>query len=285
MRGLLVVLFAFLALPAHAQSDRTVEDTVPLTADGSVSIETYHGSITIDSWDRAEVRYTAQITGLSDRVDKTDVRVDASDTRLRLETDYGDQRDAQRNRYNSDELPRVHYTLTVPEGARVGVEDYNSEIAITGLRAALDVETYKGPIDVTDQVGPLTVDTYKSDVELDGVNGSLEIDTYKGDVDARALQGGNVEVETYKGDIDLAFASLDGDVDTSTYKGRITLEMPEGTGFDLVADMGDRGDLNAPFDLSELRFGDEEGYRGPVNGGGPNVEFDTYKGSLDIRMQ
>ena len=56
-QGALTLLLA--ASPAVA--DRTVSKTLPLAADGKVTIDTYKGSIRVAPWDRAEVAVEARI--------------------------------------------------------------------------------------------------------------------------------------------------------------------------------------------------------------------------------
>jgi hypothetical protein len=93
----LSLLLALQATPATAQDEgtmdgdeKTYEATVPLEADGRVSVDTYKGSITIDTWDRDEVQYAVRVEpdGDPELVPDTEVRIDRSGSSISFETDY-----------------------------------------------------------------------------------------------------------------------------------------------------------------------------------------------------
>ena len=299
-RSLRTLAAALLVLPllagaALAQDDtRTLSDTVPLAADGRVSIDTYKGSITVTTWDRDEVRYAVTVApdGDPELVADTRTAIDRSDTRIRFETDYDDaQTTASRDggwrsmfTGSGTRLPFAHYTLTIPRTASLDINDYKSEIDVRDLQAELNVETYKGTMQLEAIDGPADVETYKGSGTLRAITGALSLDTYKGRLRVEDLTG-SVEVDTYKGDVEVIFAEATGDVEAETYKGEVTVYLPAGTGFDLDAELGDRADLRGDFDVERFRSGEDEDndYRGAVNGGGIEMEFDSYKGTFRIR--
>lgn len=281
--SLVSCLLILLVAPVHAQNTRSLSETVALAPDGEVSVETYAGSITVSTWNRDEVSYDVRIEPGSDPdlVDQVEIDADHSSHRLRLRSDY--DRISKRDRRRDNRMPHVHYTIRMPRGAELDIDDYKSNIDVSGLEASLRIDTYKGPISVKDQRGPLTVDTYKSEATLENVTEGLSLETYKGTVDITNLRG-ELEIDTYKGDVKATLASLDGDVEVDTYKGNIALTLPSGAGFDLRTDLGSRADLRADVSLSSIRNGKND-YRGAVNGGGPYLRFQSYKGSFELRTQ
>ena len=62
---LCIALLVGFTLGSPAQESREVNKTVPLPKDGQVSIDTYKGSVNVDTWEKAEVSITARI--LADR--------------------------------------------------------------------------------------------------------------------------------------------------------------------------------------------------------------------------
>jgi hypothetical protein len=286
-------LLALHATPAYAQDQgtmdgdvKTYEATVPLDAEGRVRIDTYKGSVTVTTWDRAEVQYAVRVEPDDDPelVPDTEIRIDRTDRSISFETDYEEAQDEHCSpSFRGCSMPFAHYTLTVPRGATFELDDYKSAIDVRGLVADVEIETYKGELTLADFGGDLELETYKGTGTVDGVRGDLELDTYKGEIEVQNLQGA-LDLDTYKGDVEVAFAAFDGDSRVETYKGRVRFVLPDGAGFDLRTDFGDRADLDADFDLASLRTGEHD-YRGAVNGGGPRLSLDSYKGDIRVTFR
>ena len=274
---LALLLLAALALPpAQAQAQKTIKQTVPLASGGEVVIDTYKGSVAVTTWDQAEVVFevTIEADGDEELVELTEIAIDRSANRLRLETDYEQVEEARKKGWGpfswsgSTSLPFAHYTIRMPRTAQLVIDDYKSEIKIAGVGADVRLESYKGTMDV------------------EGVQGALDLETYKGEAVVSGLDGG-LRVDTYKGDVRVAFSRLAGDVAAETYKGEVALVLPADAGFTLDADLSRKGDLDTDlFDPSDLRRDpedDDQKYRGSVAGGGPLLELETYKGTFTLR--
>ena len=263
-----------------AQNTKEVNKTVALNADGRVSIQAFKGSIKVTGWDRAEVEIQAIIEpdgrsrSREEAVEYTEVRIDDGRGTVYIESDYDD---VQRN-YRDDgwdwcsdnvTLPFIHYTISIPRGARLDISDHKSEIEVSGLQSEVRINSHKGPMVLSDITGDLRLETHKSRVRVTGLAGSLDLDTHEAEVDVQFVRlGERTRIETHKGEINIT--------------------IPKGAGFELDADVGRKGELRADFDLRDLeyRFGrrDEDlEYRGDVNGGGPLLRLRTYKGYYRIR--
>ncbi|HEY4611731.1 MAG TPA: DUF4097 family beta strand repeat-containing protein [Bacteroidota bacterium] len=266
-RWLLVVLSLVAGTSLmFAQASRDIKKTVALDADGRVSIDTYKGSITITTWDKAEVSIEAKIEAdednwfdrddQEDKVRDTEIRIDGSGSEVRIKSDYDRLKHRHRDFWSIFEgdvgtLPFVHYTITMPKTANLKVKDYKSESSVTDVK------------------------------------GDIEFNTYKGEVRITGVEGG-VDLETYKGDVRIEYVSLSRSNRFETYKGEIEIVVPRGKGFELDADMGGRGDLQTDFNVEERyrsrRDRDRRGqYRSDVNGGGPRFSLETYKGTYRLR--
>ena len=65
------------------------EQTYPLSANGRVSVSNVNGSITIDTWDKKEVKLEAVKTADSkDRLTDVEIKIDARPDSLTVETNY-----------------------------------------------------------------------------------------------------------------------------------------------------------------------------------------------------
>lgn len=255
-----------LATTCLAQKQSITERTVRLDRNAEVVISNYKGCIDVDTWNRPEARVTVTVRSDGDEraVEETEVKIDdSSRSRLLIGTETESRSGGILNIFGTRNrpLPLVQIQVTIPEDARVVIDDYKSDIRISGLREEARVETYKGSLRGKALSGGLNVSTYKGKVEVADVEGPLRIDTYKGHVIAR-------------------FAVLDDDVDLETYKGEIELVLPSDAAFNVEADGGRRGDVTSDFEyVAQARSG---WLRGQVNGGGPVIRFETNKGSLAL---
>lgn len=254
----LLIASTTLFLNAAAQESREIRKTVPLKDDGMVSIDTYKGSINIESWDRKEVDIVVRIESDEfsheddEKVQDTDISIDATSSGVRIKTDYDKVKKSHSfwGIFEGDfgNLPLVHYTIKMPAKARLKIKDYKSTISIGELRS------------------------------------TIVLNTYKGEVEIKALDGG-LELETYKGDCLIQFAKLAEKSTFETYKGTIEILLPSASAFELDADIGKRGSLDSDFTLRSSvrgRHDDDNSYRGNINGGGPLLRLNTYKGEFRL---
>ena len=307
IRTVLFSLTACLLLftPSRAQP-RTTSGTVALDADGTVRVDNHEGTITIEAWDRDEVKYKAVVRSESDddHSEATVVRVDETPGRfaMRTETEGGS---GWFGSIGQNIMP-VEYTLTVPRGAHVEIEDHESDIQVAGLDGPVRIDTHDGsvmlraqagdaevnshdgPITVEEQSGSLAIDSHDSRIRLRSVRGRTEIDAHDSRIEGERLRGG-LRIDTHDGDARLSFVEVTDDVEINTYDGDFVLMMSGDTGVDLHTDFDDDATLTADFDLSPYRITtedeDEANYSGQVNGGGERLDLRAHDGSFEIRTR
>ena len=261
LTGLSLLLWVVSA-SASAADGPEIRRTVALDAHGTVSIETFKGSVEVETWAEPRAEVVARIepdttcgndAEQAERVRLTQVDVDSTGSRLEIRSNY-DRLEGMRGIHlevdGSDiwcsARPFVHYRLRVPRTARLEIADHKSKITVNGLRADARIATHKGSVHVK------------------GHDGGLELTTHKGDV--------HVE-----------FARLSEPSRLETYKGDIEVAVPRAAGFDLDARVERGGSLDAPFALDERQVGRRDRvYEQKVNGGGPRLEMTTRNGTLKI---
>lgn len=300
--GLLVGFFlaATVLIPTSAAQSpaRTVDATVSLDADGEVTVDNHEGSITVTTWNRNEVRYEAEIMPTDEDPDAENVaiRVREEGNWLRLATEHDEGDDESKIfgfgedgwQWGGINIPDVHYTITMPATADLVVDDHESRIDVSGVRGDVRLDTHEGPISIEDQHGDVTIDSHESRMDLGRVVGDIKVDTHEGELTVDELDGG-LRVDTHDGEVDVTFASLTGDVSIETHDGDATLSLPDGTGFDITTDFDDDdADLRSDFDLRAARIVDDDdedevNYRGDVNGGGPEIYFESHDGDFVLR--
>ena len=254
--GIFIVSF-LVCVPAISQFTKDLQKTFDISKNGRLDIDTYKGSITVQTWDepRITIDATVEADGRSrydrEMVDETEIRINASSDRVDIRTDYGRKRRSGFSFFGifgdeSGNLPFVHYKISMPATAKLKIKDYKSDTKITNLSSFLRINTYKGSVVVE---------------EIDGL----------------------VDIETYKGDVRIDFTTYSGNCSFETYKGRIELLLPKEAGFRLEADLGKRSELTSEFDLSKRRKSRGDDYfRTNVNGGGPDLSVKTKKGCIRL---
>ena len=252
---------------AQAQ-ERTISETVDLDRDGRVTLNTFSGSITITTWDEASAQIEARIAGDdSELVDLTEVRIAGGGGRLDIETDYDEVEDSQKFlglfNFGDTDKPDVHYTLTIPRTAALTIEDFSSDIEVTGLAADLELKTFSSPVTLRDITGHLRGETFSGDVEIENLRGSIDFETFSGSVTVR-------------------MNTLEDDCSFKSFSGDVALTLPADAAFDLDAELGMGGDLDSAFTVDAPRSEDGD-VRGAVGGGGPRLSFETFSGTLELR--
>jgi hypothetical protein len=256
--AVLSVLACAGALAVQAADSKEISQTIPLDRDGRVYLENYKGSITVTTWDRPEVAISVHIDPdgrASDplemkKVALTEIRINGSGSSVKIKTDY-DRLSSLRWQefftFHDQSLPLAHYTIQMPATAALEIKDYKSDIHVSDLRSDLRLNTYKGTVAVA---------------HLDGA----------------------ARVETYKGNVLLEFVRFQKDSRFETFKGDIEIRMPKDSRFDLDTESGRHGELNSDFPVTISAGHSSSGhFSGAVNGGGPTLRFETYKGSLRLR--
>lgn len=275
----LILAMALTGVALSAQ-EKPFNQTLDLKAGGRLSMKTYKGSIEITPWDRPQIEIVARIVpgdDVSDRyaersVEATRIEVRGSGSSVYIESEY-EAVPCRRGRsflgiFNtgcSKVLPFVHYKIRAPRKLDFRLDDYKSEIVLTELEGRIEIETYKGKLDAGRLTGDIRLDTYKGTARLEEISGSIDIETYKGEVRIDAAQ-------------------LNERSRIETYKGRVSITLPEAQQLDIRASLGRRADFDSDFPLT-LRTWNRNEVRGEINGGGPLLSIETYKGEIRLRKR
>jgi len=229
-----------------ASDSKEFKKTVPMDATGRFTLDTYKGSIHITAWDQPQVDIQARIVEdpgwHSMPVEEVDIRVDASSSSVRVKSDYR----RHWSWFEDGTMPNVYYTIRVPRGASLTIEDY------------------------------------KSESDIAGVQGDVEFHTYKGTARLSGLERG-LNLKTYKGDIRATFAKFSSHTHIDTYKGTIDLSIPRSSAFEINAKFERRVDFDCDFPRSIRTSRRESEFRSTVNGGGPELRLTSYRGSIRVR--
>jgi len=231
---------------AGAGYEEIVDQSYPLAAGGSVALENVNGDVSIEVWERDEVRvYAVKSASSPELLDELQVKVDAGRDRVFIDTRYPSMRgsdDGQRR------FTRVEYTVTVPRTATLDeIELVNGNLTVVGVEGGIDAATVNGNIMVRDCAGSASLGT---------VNGGIEAHIDR--------------------------LSFDNRLDLEAVNGRLDLYLASSLGADLMADTVN-GSLKNDFGI-EVRKGKYVGsdFRGSVGGGGAKVSLETVNGPINV---
>lgn len=178
------------------------------------------------------------------------------------------------------------------------VEEENNEVRIS-------TESYARPIDLVISVpartslrlravndGDIVVAGVEGELDVDDVNGSVTLNNISGNCVAHALNGKVLATFVkVSPDKPMAFSSLNGDIDVtfpSTLKANVSIRSDRG---DVYSDFDVQLQSTAPQQVVEDGRGKGGKYRvkidksvhGAINGGGPEIQFTNFQGSIYIR--
>jgi len=203
--GLLLALL--LAIPAYAEVTQEFHRTVPLSANGEVSLSNINGNVEITGWDRNEVQIDAVKKARDQqRLDEARIEVEAGSTSVRIKTEYP-------HRGANNNPASVHYTLHVPQNARLDKLDLvNGSLTVEKVSGEVNARLVNGKANINDLVGP---------VEISSVNGGIEAN-YVSLNNVREIR-----LKSVNGGIQLGLpASPNADIKASTVNGGIRTDFP-----------------------------------------------------------
>ncbi len=176
--------------PVLLDETERFEKTYLFDANGRVEVSNINGSITIDTWDRNEIRFSyVKIADKRERLAELDVQIDASPNNFRVETKYDKNKDKKRHKWTKGSKLSVDFTLMVPRTARLDqVESVNGSVTITGTTNYCAVSAINGMVKALSLRGTATLSTVNgkvyaefdrldnaSAISLESVNGSVDL--------------------------------------------------------------------------------------------------------------
>lgn len=292
------LLLLALADGASAQRSRRSDDdyrsridtTFAFSKNGSVSLNLPEGEIIVHGWDEARVQVKATSDG-------DNIRIDATSSRLTLETAGGGRGDDTR------------FEVTVPYGVKVSAHARSGDVSVRGTKGEVEVGSQSGDIVVADVERRLEVSSLSGDVQAEHVNGDVEIHSVSGDSRLSGVNG-DVEVESVSGDITIAGAvakvvrahttsgdvSYDGTIDPqgrydlAAHSGDIDISIPEGSGAQLTVSTWS-GSVESDFPIT-LQPGEHgigsamaKRFTFQVGNGAARITLESFSGDININSR
>lgn len=187
---------------------------------------------------------------------------------------------------------------------RLSVGTTGLDIDEEGNVVRISTASHMRPIDVTISVpthanlilstvndGDIVVNGVDGEIDVNDVNGNVSLTNVAGSVVAHALNGKVLVTMTRVNGKPMAFSSLNGDIDVTfppDLKANVSFSTDRG---DVFSDFDVAMNQNSSKPIVEERGGDGGKYhvkmdktvRGTINGGGPEIQFKNFNGSIYIR--
>ncbi len=234
--------------PAQDETEKFAQ-SYPLNANGKVSVSNVNGSIVVEAWDLPQVKLEYTKTADSkERLADVDIRIDAKPESFSVETDYGNGKSRNGDRWKNGGKLQVDYHLMVPRGAFLN-----------------EIETVNGSV---------TVSNFVNFTKISAVNGT---------VNAANLRG-TANLSTVNGEVIADFDRLEtgSKIILSTVNGHVNLVIPSDSSATINADSLN-GNISNDFGLP-VRKGKYVGrdLYGRIGSGDVRIKLDSVNGALAI---
>lgn len=241
------------AVTAQGDQRELFEQSYPLSASGRVSVSNINGSITIEAWERNEVRLEAiKIADTKEALADVELRIDSKADSFNVEADYGNWRRERGDKgWKNNNRLEVQFKLSVPRGAVLD-----------------EIETVNGSV---------TASNFVNITKISAVNGN---------VNATNLRG-TANLSTVNGEVVADFDRLDSSskISLSTVNGKVNLVVPSDANATLKADSLN-GEIRNDFGLP-VRKGKYVGrdMYGRVGTGEVQIKLESVNGPLTIQRK
>lgn len=296
----LMFLLSGLVLNVTAQSkeqDKAYRvDEFKTSSVEAINVETFGGSIEVHGTDKTMTIVEMYVKKGDRYLDEDEI--DLSDYDINIDLDRGKlvaiaDKKGLKSSWNSN--ISIGFKVSGPQKANLDLKTSGGPIltenvegrhelktsggplTMTGMKGKLQASTSGGPVTLNSSEGEISAKTSGGPIYANNSSGSIELKTSGGPIKLRNLSG-QISARTSGGSIDADISKLEENLNLQTSGGDITVNLPEGAGYNLQATGGRV--------LSELRgfngTTENDKIEGEVNGGGPNVKLMTSAGQVKI---
>jgi hypothetical protein len=163
------------------------EQSYPLSKNGNVSVSNVNGSITMEAWDRDEVKLEAtKIADSKETLADVEIKVTTTADSFSVEADYRGWRSNDRARGERRKL-EVEFRLWVPRTAILNeIETVNGSVAVSNFTNVTKISAVNGNVTATNLRGAANLSTVNGEVisdfdRVDGVS-KINLSTVNGSV-------------------------------------------------------------------------------------------------------
>jgi len=273
-------------------ADKQYNETFSFNPGGDLVMDLRVGNVDIQSWDRDEVAFEADVNGSSKFVKDYKFDFDHSSNRLEINGDL------PYRRWNWNFRSKVRVTLKVPQNCHLDIRTSGGNISAANVSGHSQLRTSGGNLDLSNLEGELVAKTSGGHIKVKRVfgktylstsGGNIHLEDLDGDITAKT-SGGNVDLlgvageivaKTSGGNIEIRLVGPYKGIQASTSGGHIRCYV-EG---ELNADLNARtsgGRVQVDFPITITGKISKSKVQGKVNGGGPPMELRSSGGNIKV---
>ncbi|MEO6587777.1 MAG: hypothetical protein ABIP06_00485 [Pyrinomonadaceae bacterium] len=225
------------------------EQSYILNSNGKVSVSNINGSITVEAWDKNEVKLeVTKIADSKETLSDVELKIDSKPEYFSIETDYGTWNRGGNKNWNNSHRLQVEMRLNIPRTAFLD-----------------EIETVNGSV---------VVSNFTNYTKISAVNGSVKATNLRG----------TAKLSTVNGETIADFEQLKSSdkINLSTVNGRVDLTIPSNVNATVKADTVN-GSIKNDFGLP-VRKGKYVGkdLYGKIGSGETEIKLNSVNGGLSI---
>ena len=303
-RILSTITSSLLLLSGVALAGDKIDESLPTTADGRLSIDVMNGEVKIKTWNKNEVKVVGELDDDAEgyQFESTE------DGRVVFRVEM------PKRRWGNWDDSGSNLEFWLPENNNLRFEGVNADVDVENVMGGAKVNTVNGNVEAKSLKGRVNLETVNGKIKTSGLEGKIKLNTVNGTIEDRNSSG-DVNFETVNGDIesnttaaDIDISNVNGDMDLelslvkeleiSTVNGDIELELSieersrvfiSTVGGD--ADIKFNGTLSADFNIEAHSGGDirnkltKDKVKRDRYGPGETLEFKVGKGEAEIEIE
>jgi DUF4097 and DUF4098 domain-containing protein YvlB len=295
-----VVLIGLLLLPAllYARSESHFDRTLQVSGAVNLDVVTGSGDITVKVGGSNQViihgtvHSNNGIFGDESAVQKVQSSPPIEQSGNSIRIGYNLPDDVKRH-------VAIDYEITLPADTTLQAHSGSGNVAVEGVRSAVDAQTGSGDIRVKDLGSKLHAQTGSGNIRAEAVAAPFWGQTGSGDIEADLTGSGDVDVHTGSGSIRIrgikggvrartgsgnveADGAVSGPWQIHSGSGNIILAVGSGSGFNLNVHTSS-GSIHSNLPITVQGSLGKNELKGTVKGGGPEVEASTGSGDVELR--
>jgi DUF4097 and DUF4098 domain-containing protein YvlB len=251
-----------------------------------ITLDTFDGSIQVQSWNQAEVRVEIEKRG-PDREVAAALEVQSSQDGNRIRVEAPKPKVAREFiGFGNYSGPSVSFIVRLPEKVKLTAVTRDGSIAVEKLTGTVNLRSGDGSIKANAVTGDVTMHTSDGSLSLSDVNGRLSLESGDGSIH---VQGRFDDLHVKTGDGSITIEADDGsamkdDWDISTGDGSISFQIPRAFNAEVDASSRDgrvRSDIDG-LTASSDEDDDRGTLRGRIGSGGHTVTLRSGDGSITV---
>jgi len=256
----------------------TIERTFTVGTPAQVRIANIRGQVHVQAGEDGLVHITAVKHPEDGDSGRTEVCIgQGGDGQVWAETRFHGRR---WHLFGTGRPARVDYTVHVPRDCHLRVAVVSSSIHVEGLRGQIELHSVSGDMTLDDLGDQIEVQTVSGDARGQNLAGRARLKAISGRIHVNASHLTAAEAETVSGDIALEMPLGEGPYRFKSVSGDVRLVVPAASAGTVIGkSVSGRARLALPVTASEHSRGH---WRYEVQGGGPEVRFESVSGDLHI---